>query len=110
MAGLRGPERREPGQPGVFPASSGAGEVKLVTPGNCVLPGVSEGAPKAFSNGFGSLLKCAVWICPPPDCAKYSPPSLLSPPWLGLGGGARGALVVGPDVSFEPSIGLLSSG
>lgn len=57
MAGLSGPERREPGQPGVVPPSKGAGEVRLPTPGRCGLPGVSEGAPKALSKGFGSLLK-----------------------------------------------------
>lgn len=55
IAGLSGPERNEPGQPGVLPGRSDAGEVKLVTPGSCGLPGVSAGFPNAFSNGFGSF-------------------------------------------------------
>ena len=55
MAGLRGPERSEPGQPGVLLGRSEAGEGKLATPGSWLLPGVSAGLPKAFSNGFGSL-------------------------------------------------------
>lgn len=57
IAGLSGPDRREPGQPGVLPGSNDAGDVRLVTPGSEVLPGVSDGFPKAFSNGFGSLDK-----------------------------------------------------
>lgn len=57
IAGLRGPERKEPGQPGVFAPSSGAGDVKLAKPGSCDFPGVSDGAPNAFSNGFGSFEK-----------------------------------------------------
>lgn len=55
IAGLRGPERREPGQPGVMPGRSDAGEVRLVTPGREGFPGVSAGFPKAFSKGFGSF-------------------------------------------------------
>jgi hypothetical protein len=60
IAGLNGPERNEPGQPGVTEGRSDAGDVKLVTPGNCGLPGVSAGLlPNAFSNGLGSLEK---WV------------------------------------------------
>ena len=59
IAGLRGPERREPGQPGVLPGRSDAGDVRLVTPGSWVFPGVSVALlpPKAFSNGLGSFDK-----------------------------------------------------
>jgi len=56
IAGLSGPDRKDPGQPGVAPPSKGAGDVRLVTPGNWVFAGVSD-EPKAFSNGLGSLEK-----------------------------------------------------
>ena len=68
IAGLRGPERSDPGQPGVLPGSSDAGDVRLVTPGSCGLLGVSAGLVKALSNGFGSFDRCV-----PLGCAlKYS--------------------------------------
>lgn len=64
IAGLSGPERREPGQPGVLPGRRGAGDVRLATPGSADLPGVSAGLLNAFSNGFGSFARCVV--CAPP--------------------------------------------
>lgn len=59
IAGLNGPERREPCQPGVPPMPSGAGEVRLATEGRAPtnLPGVSAGLANECSNGLGSSEK-----------------------------------------------------
>ena len=102
IAGLRGPERKEPGQPGVLPGSNDAGEVRLVTPGSEGFPGVSEGFPKAFSNGLGSLEKWAL----PLELVKYSP----SPFCDGFGGGASGAFDVDAALSLLLLLPVSSSG
>lgn len=60
MAGLRGPDRREPGQlKGVFPVpgSIDDGDASAATDGSFVPPGVSgPGTPNDCSNGLGSRL------------------------------------------------------
>lgn len=86
----------------MLPGKSDAGDVRLVTPGSCVLPGVSAGLPKAFSNGFGSFDRW-VWLC---AGLKYS----WSPFCDGFGGGARGALTAGAAVSLLPVDAGSSSG
>lgn len=68
MAGLNGPERREPPpQKGVIPVPPGnkeAGDVSAATDGSFVPPGVATSPPAVvtwpeneLSNGFGSNIK-----------------------------------------------------